>query len=174
MGHTGRIAPVAVAQSFTSPDPGGSDRRAGEIRDPGGDPGPGGGSRHHGNYFDVVCLHSVVVFVPMFIAWAFLLQRYDFSPNAVFLLFGLTGLTAEFMLSGPQALLEFGLWIFVYGLMVYLPAYAFPADRAAKKPAWWMYIAAVFLPVLFAIPVAAVVGYAHPVKIHFPAILPGS
>ena len=72
-----------------------------------------------GNYFDVVCLHSVVVFVPMFIGWSFLLQRYSFSPNAVFLLFGLTGLTAELSFSGPQAFLQFGLWIFVYGLMVF-------------------------------------------------------
>jgi hypothetical protein len=127
-----------------------------------------------GNYLDVVCLHSVVVFVPMFAGWAFLLQRRDFSPNAVFLLFGLTGLIVEVMFGGPQALLEFGLWIFVYGLMVYLPAYTLRADRGAKKPEWWMYPAAVFLPLLFAIPVAAVVGIAHPVRIHFPVIPPDS
>jgi hypothetical protein len=127
-----------------------------------------------GNFFDVVCLHSVVVFVPMFIGWSFLLQRYAFSPNEVFLLFGLTGLTAEFSFSGPQAFLEIGLWIFVYGLMVWLPAYAFPAVREARKPAWWMYPIAVFFPVLFAIPVAMVIGLIHPVRIHFPEIPPGS
>jgi hypothetical protein len=127
-----------------------------------------------GNYFDVVCLHSVVVFVPMFIGWSLLLQRYDFSPNAVFLLFGLTGLSAEMSFSGMQALPEFGLWIFVYGLMVYLPAQAFPAGRGARKPPWWMYPAAVFIPVLFAIPVAFVVGSLHPVRIHFPVIPQGS
>ncbi len=127
-----------------------------------------------GNYFDVVCLHSVVVFVPMFIGWALLRQRYDFSPNAVFLLFGLTGLSAEMSFSGMQALPEFGLWIFVYGLMVYLPAHAFPAGRGARKPPWWMYPAAVFIPVLFAIPIAAVVGSLHPVRIHFPEIPPNS
>ena len=127
-----------------------------------------------GNYFDVVCLHSVVVFVPMFAAWALLLQRYDFSPNAVFLLFGLTGLSAEISFSGMQAALEFGLWIFVYGLMVYLPALAFPAGRGARKPPWWMYPAAVFIPVLFAIPVAVAVGSLHPVRIHFPEIPPNS
>jgi hypothetical protein len=127
-----------------------------------------------GNYLDVVCLHSVVVFVPMFIGWALLMQRYDFSPNAVFLLFGLTGLSAEISFSGPQAFLEFGLWIFVYGLMVYLPAQAFPAGRGARKPPWWMYPAAVFIPVLFAIPVAIIVGSLHPVRIHFPNIPPNS
>jgi uncharacterized membrane protein YhdT len=126
------------------------------------------------NYFDVVCFHSVVVFIPMFIAWAVILRSYDFSPNAVFLLFGLTGLTAEMSFSGAQAVTEFGLWIFVYGLMVYLPAYTLPVDRGAKKPPWWMYPAAVLLPVLFAIPVAVIVGAAHPIRIHFPPIPPNS
>jgi hypothetical protein len=127
-----------------------------------------------GNYFDVVCLHSVVAFVPMFAAWALLLRRWAFRPNAVFLLFGLTGLLAELSFGGTQALPEFGLWIFVYGLMVWLPAYAFSVDRPVGKPPWWLYPAAVVLPFLFAIPVAAVVGFAHPVRIHFPVILPGS
>ncbi len=126
------------------------------------------------NYFDVVCLHSVVVFVPMFLGWAVLLRYYDFSPNAVFLLFGLTGLAAEMSFSGTQALSEFGLWIFVYGLMVYLPAYSLPAQRGAKRPPGWMYSAAVFWPILFALPVAALVGAAHPVRIHFPPIDPNS
>jgi hypothetical protein len=70
------------------------------------------GSAHitaSGDYFDVVCLHSVVVFVPMFAGWALLLQRYDFSPNAVFLLFGLTGLTSEISFSSREALAGFGL-----------------------------------------------------------------
>ena len=43
------------------------------------------------NYFVVVCFHSVVVFVPMFIAWALMLSRWDFSPLKVLLLFGITG-----------------------------------------------------------------------------------
>jgi hypothetical protein len=126
------------------------------------------------NYFDVVCLHSVVVFVPMFLGWAVLLRYYDFSPNAVFLLFGLTGLTAEMSFSGAQAVTEFGLWIFVYGLMVYLPACTIPAERGARKPRWWHYPLAVFFPILFAIPIAAAVGMAHPIRIHFPPITPNS
>jgi hypothetical protein len=127
-----------------------------------------------GNYFDVVGLHSVVAFVPMFIAWALILQRYEFTPGAVFLLFGLTGLSAETGFSGLQALPEFGLWIFVYGLMVYLPAQAFPAGRGARKPPGWLYPLAVFLPTVFAVPVAVVVGILHPIRIHFPVIPPGS
>ena len=87
------------------------------------------------DYLDVVCLHSVVVFVPMFVAWAVMLRRVDFSPNAVFLLFGLTGTLAEAGFGGAKAFAETGMWIFVYGLMVYLPAYCIPAGGAAARPA---------------------------------------
>ena len=33
------------------------------------------------NYLDVVLLHSVIVFIPMVVCWAFLLSKYDFSPT---------------------------------------------------------------------------------------------
>jgi len=120
------------------------------------------------NYLDVVLGHSVIVFVPMFIAWAWLLSRYDFRPATVMLLFGLTGTLAEAGSFGLQHLTEIGLWVFVYGLMVYLPACSVPAERSAKQPRLHHYVLAVFLPFLFAIPVAIVVGSLHPVKIHFP------
>jgi len=126
------------------------------------------------NYLKVIGLHSVVVFVPMFIGWAFLLGRLDFSPNAVFLLFGLTGVTSEASLSGWQAFAEIGMWIFIYGLMVYLPAYCIPGERAASRPRWWQYGIAVFVPVLFAIPVAVVIGILHPARVDFPPIPPGT
>jgi hypothetical protein len=125
------------------------------------------------NYLNVVCLHSVVVFVPMFVAWALLLRRVDFPPNHVFLLFGLNGILAEASL-GAQAFAEFALWIFVYGLMVYLPAYSLPEGRGAGKPKWWHYLLAVLLPILFSIPVAILVNLVHPVPLHFPPILPDS
>ncbi len=126
-----------------------------------------------GNYLDVVGLHSVVLFVPMFVAWSWLLQRYAFPPSVVFLLFGLTGTLAEAS-AGPQHLAEIGLWTFVYGLMVYLPTYSIPSDRGARKPSVWHYPWAVIAPFLFALPVAAVVGILHPVKIHFPPIAPNT
>jgi hypothetical protein len=126
------------------------------------------------NYLDVVCLHSVVVFVPMFVAWAAMLRRVDFRPEAVFLLFGLTGTLAEAGFGGAKAFAEAGMWIFVYGLMVYLPAYVIPAGRGSRPPRWWHYPLAVVLPFAFAIPVAAVIGALHPVRIHFPPIAPGS
>lgn len=122
------------------------------------------------NYADVVLFHSVVVFVPMFIAWAWLLSRYDFSPFTVFLLFGLTGTLCEAGTFGPQNLTMFGMWVFVYGLMAYLPAYALPRDRGAREPKAWHYALAVIIPILAAIPVAVVVSLLHPVALHFPKL----
>jgi hypothetical protein len=125
------------------------------------------------NYFDVVGLHSVVIFIPLFVGWAVILSRYDFSPFAVFLLFGLTGTLAETTF-GPQHLLEFGLWIFVYGLMVYLPAYCVPRDRSVRAVRWWHYPLAVVTPFLFLpiVPLPLIAGQlfpGHP-KIDFPQI----
>jgi hypothetical protein len=83
------------------------------------------------NYLDVVGLHSVIVFVPLFVGWAALVWRYGFDPFEVFLLFGITGTIAE-MSFGPQHALEFGMWIFVYGLM---GTFRRIACRTTEKPA---------------------------------------
>ena len=48
-------------------------------------------------------------------------------------------------------------WVFVYGLMVYLPACTVPEDRGAKPTRWWHYPLAVVLPLLAAVPVALLV-----------------
>ncbi|MGO9109497.1 MAG: hypothetical protein ACLP9L_09705 [Thermoguttaceae bacterium] len=107
------------------------------------------------NYFTVVLFHSVVVIVPMFVAWAWMLSRWDFSPLKVLLLFGITGSLAE---GGINLLsLTGGYWVFVYGLMVYLPACTVPADRQARPLRWWHYPMAVFLPFLAVIPVVPLV-----------------
>ncbi len=125
------------------------------------------------NYFDVVCFHSVIVFVPMFIGWAWMLSRWDFHPSAVFLLFGLTGTFAE---TGfwPSKLGEAGMWVFVYGLMVYLPAYCLPLDRTMRSPRWWQYPVAVFVPLLFTVvlmlPYFLTRRWFHPQDVHFPPI----
>jgi hypothetical protein len=126
------------------------------------------------NYLDVVALHSVVVFVPMFIAWAFLLSRWDFTPAQVFLLFGLTGTLAEVSFGGMQQFAQIAMWTFVYGLMVFLPAYTIPSERGAKPVRWWHFPMAVVLPIVFSIPVAVLVGTLHPIPIHFPPITPNS
>jgi hypothetical protein len=123
-----------------------------------------------GNYLDVVCLHSVVVFVPMFVCWAWMLGRWDFRPNAVLLLFGLTGTLAEVSFGGAGALLNVGFWSFIYGLMIYLPGYSLPERKGLRRPGARHYAMAVLLPFLFVAPVAGVVSVLHPVKIHFPPL----
>ncbi|MHB0960095.1 MAG: hypothetical protein ACYC0X_19830 [Pirellulaceae bacterium] len=50
-----------------------------------------------------------------------------------------------------------GFWVFVYGLMVFLPACTVPGDRGAKPPRWWHYPVAIVLPILAAIPVVPLV-----------------
>ena len=117
------------------------------------------------DYLAVVAFHSVVVFLPMFLVWAFLLTRYSFQPNTVLLLYGLTGLLAETGTFGFQNLIAGGLWILVYGLMVYLPAYSF-TPTALKKPGIAQYLLGVLGPLAAAIPVALLVV----VLFHHPAI----
>lgn len=126
------------------------------------------------NFFDVIFFHSVIVFVGPFIFWALVLKRYDFSPFAVFLIFGISGILAEVAFGGPQAFLGFAQWIFVYGLILFLPSYALPRaeERGARTPQWYHYILMIFLPVLF-IPlfiwIPHVVDPHHP-SIHFPPL----
>jgi hypothetical protein len=104
------------------------------------------------NYWDVVLTSSVVLFVPMFCIWAAILARYQVSPGAVFLLWGFTGTLMETIAGSPQHLLEIGMWVFVYGLMIYLPAFTIPSGRAVRKPAWWHYPLFVAAPLLGVIP----------------------
>lgn len=120
------------------------------------------------DYFDVVLFHSVIVFIPMFATWAFLLSRYNFSPSTVFLLFGFTGIFIEAGFSFYTSILNPGLWLFVYGLMVYLPAYCcVPENLSLKNPGKLVKIIAVFLPFIIALPVAFIVSIIHPVRVHF-------
>jgi len=122
------------------------------------------------NYLDVILGHSVIVFVPQFAAWAWLLSRYDFQPAEVFLLYGLTGTLAETGTFGAQNLGMTGFWVWVYGLMVWLPAYALPRRPAASQPRAWHYLLALILPIVCAIPVALIVMRLHPIPVHFPPI----
>ena len=98
------------------------------------------------NYWDVIMGHSLVVILPAFLAWVWILSRYKFDPVQVLLLFGLTGTAMETVYGGVQQLLQAGMWIFVYGLMVYLPACAVPSNRVARIPRFQHCILAVILP----------------------------
>lgn len=125
-------------------------------------------------YLDVICLHSVVVFVPMFVGWAVILWRYDFSPFWVAALFGVTGTLAEMAFGGPQHAAEYAMWSYVYGLMIWLPARSIPAERSARKPGWWLYPLAVIVPPLFnfVVPLRLIAGLIFPnhPQIDFPPI----
>lgn len=129
------------------------------------------------NFFDVVIFHSIINFVGPFIFWALALKRYDFSPFSTFIIFGLTGLLAEVSFSGTQSILQFGFWIFIYGLMIYLPTYCLPntEERGARKPRFYMYAFMIFLPLLF-VPLFAwipkVLDPSHPQPVHFLKIKP--
>lgn len=122
------------------------------------------------NYLDVVLGHSVVVFVPMFACWAWILSRWRFAPRQVLVLFGLTGVTAEVFSFGLQNLLGWGFWVVVYGLMVYLPTYAVREEVGTRSPQLRHYVMAVVLPFLVAVPVAGIVYWLHPVSVHFEPI----
>lgn len=110
------------------------------------------------NYFEVIFFHSVIVFVPMFITWVWLLGRYDFSPQAVFLLFGITGTVSEWIAFGVSNPVSFVFWLFIYGLMVYLPACSLPTDRMVYQSRIQHVLLAVILPLICSAPVALIVG----------------
>jgi hypothetical protein len=107
------------------------------------------------NYLEVVFKYSVIAFVPLFLCWGWLLLRYDFRPVEVLLLFGLNGTLAETITFGPQHLTEVGMWVYVYGLMAYLPACTVPEERGAAPARWWHWLMAVFLPIVFIVPLVA-------------------
>jgi hypothetical protein len=116
------------------------------------------------NYLHTVLFHSVIVFIPMFIAWALLLGRYNFNPKQVFLLFGLVGSLAEMSMQ-PTNILG-GFWFFVYGLMVFLPAYSIPPaeSRGARTPKLRHYVLAVVLPLVspaILLPIAPLLRYLY-------------
>lgn len=122
------------------------------------------------NYLDVVALHSVIVFIPMFMAWAWLLGRYDFSRQQVFLIFGLTGMVVEIISFGGAGILNMGLWVYVYGLMLYLAVYSLTERSQLKVVRFYHYPLAILMPILWAIPMAIVINLIHPVNIHFDPI----
>lgn len=102
------------------------------------------------NYLLVIAFASVSVLFPAYIGWAWLLKRYDFTPNEAFLLYGLLGTTSEASLTASSLIA--GFWFFVYGLMIYLPAYSVPRDRGALKRRARHYVLAYFVPLACQIP----------------------
>ncbi len=104
------------------------------------------------NYFEVVLLHSAIVLWPAYLFWAWWLKKYDFHPNWVFLIYGCTGLFSEISYGGFQQITALGMWIPVYGLMIYLPAFCVPENRGAKRPKLIHYLLPFILQVVFQLP----------------------
>lgn len=75
------------------------------------------------DYWEVVSHHSVVILIPIFFIFSFFVKKFNFTPYKSFLYFGIIGVLAEFSIGGILSLFEFSLWIFVYGLIVYLPSH---------------------------------------------------
>ena len=75
------------------------------------------------NYWEVISKHSIIALLPVFLIFSFYIQKFKPSPYKAFLYFGVIGTLAETTIGGFLSLLQFGMWIFVYGLMIYLPAH---------------------------------------------------
>lgn len=118
------------------------------------------------NYLEVVLWHSVIVIVPMFGVWAGLLARYRFSTGSVFLLFGANGVLAELLIGG-NALVMAPFWLFVYGLMIFLPAYSYPEAPNRSQPRWYHYPTAVLYCLMASAAAALVVNFLSPHLPHF-------
>ena len=124
------------------------------------------------NYFEVVLFHSAIVIWPVFLFWAWWLKKYDFHPNWVFLLYGIYGLFQEMQYGGFQQIMAFGMWIPVYGLMIYLPTYSIPENRGAKRPGIIAYLLTFIFPFLFQLPfVFGVIFYRTAVGHQFPFVV---
>ena len=74
------------------------------------------------NYWEVISQHSVVIFIPILVIFSLFIKFFKLNPQKSFLYFGIIGTLAEISIGGVMSLLEFAMWIFVYGLMVYLPS----------------------------------------------------
>ncbi len=123
------------------------------------------------NYLDVIALHSVVVFIPFFIVMALLLSRYRFTPFALFISFGLVGTCAEAIYAAsPTAFAAFPLWCFVYGLMVWLPAFCLPGRPAARTPGPLAHLLLAPAILILSLPLIAPLVYLIAVVLQHPAI----
>lgn len=98
------------------------------------------------DYWDVILHHSVIVFFGWFVAWALLLRFLDFSPFAVFVMSGLLGWLGEIIAFGLQQVGGFAMWMLIYGLMTWLPAYCLPnAEQRHAKPVRFYHYPLAFL-----------------------------
>jgi hypothetical protein len=111
------------------------------------------------NYFELISQHSVVVFIPMFIVWAYLLKNRHYSAEEAFLYFGLTGILAEFWyVPSFFPFIAGGFWVLVYGSMVYVPAKLLIGTKEKFNFSFRRAGVAIALSFLAAVPVALIVS----------------
>lgn len=75
------------------------------------------------NYFTAVFYHSLPIVGVLIIIFTWIFFRFRLSATQMFFFFGIAGYLIE-TTNNPNNFLNVPFWIFVYGLMVWLPAYA--------------------------------------------------
>lgn len=110
------------------------------------------------NYWDVIFFHSLVAFIPAIIGWGLLLRKYYFTPGETFILWGLSGILGEAVFLGDVGqLVNFGFWMSVYGLMIWLPTYCF-VDPSLPRPRWYLKVFSVPMLFIAAVPYFLLAG----------------
>ncbi|TVP93786.1 MAG: hypothetical protein EA374_08520 [Acholeplasmatales bacterium] len=105
------------------------------------------------NYIEVVTRHSVIVFLPQFLAITLLHHRYQYKGFAWFVMYGLIGYVNEWLAFGEAASwVSIPFWMIIYGWIVYLPTHWLRPDKARIKVRIYHYGAALFVPLAFSIP----------------------
>ena len=95
------------------------------------------------NYLEVVLRNSVVVFVPLFLCWGWLLSRYDFRPVEVLFLRPDRDPRRDrhFRCSAPGRSRDVDVRLRADGLPAGLHS---PRGARAGTPRWWAWVMAVF------------------------------
>ena len=110
------------------------------------------------NYIELVTKHSVIVFIPQFIAIAYIHYKVKFSANQWFYIYGLIGYLNEWIAFGSAASwVSIPYWIIIYGWIVYLPTYLFHPKVERKTPRVYHFVLACMIPLALSIPWALLI-----------------
>ena len=110
------------------------------------------------NYIEVVTKHSVIVFIPQFIAIAILHYRYQFKAFQWFIIYGLIGYINEWLAFGASAsMVSIPFWMIIYGWIVYLPTYIILPSKERLPFKTYHYIMAIIFPLVLSIPWALLI-----------------
>ena len=105
------------------------------------------------NYIEVLTKHSLIAFLPQFLCWGIIVSKYDISAQNVLIIYGITGYLNELIAFGiGPNVMSLPFWILVYGLILYLPAYALKRKHGLKEPNIAHYILFIVVPIIVSIP----------------------